>query len=125
MNQVRSARMAEEIRIQVSDILTHHLADPRLAWVSVVRVELSSDLGHAKIYVSVLGDERAQEDGLRVLARARGAVRAELSHRLRARKIPEIEFRADHSIADSLRIQGILRELDIPADDSPRAEGGD
>lgn len=116
MSQIRSARMAEEIRIQISDILTQHLADPRLAWISVVRVDLSADMGHARVYVSALGDEATQEASLRVLARARGAVRAELAHRLRSRKLPQIEFRADHSIAESIRIQGILSELDIPHD---------
>lgn len=114
MSQIRSARMAEEIRIQISDILAHHLSDPRLAWISVVRVDLSADMGHAKIFVSALGDEATQEASLRVLARARGAIRSELSHRLRSRKLPQLEFRADHSIAESIRIQGILSELDIP-----------
>jgi ribosome-binding factor A len=111
MSQIRAARMAEEIREQVSDILRNHLSDPRLRWVSVVRVDLSPDLRHAKLFISVLGSEADQEGSLRVLARAGGAVRAELARRMRLRKVPEILFRADHTVAGSARILEILREL--------------
>ncbi len=111
MSQIRAARMAEMMREAISDILQHHLGDPRLGWISVVRVDLSSDMSHAKVFISVLGDEKAQEDSLRVLHRARGAVRAELAHRIHARKVPEIAFRADRSIEYSVRVQEILQEL--------------
>lgn len=122
MSQIRVSRMEKEIREQVSEILSHRLSDPRLAWISVVRVELSKDLRYAKLYVSVLGGEEKQDASLRVLARARAAVRAELSHRLHVRKAPEIEFRADHSIEHSVRIQQTLRELGFT--DGASGEGG-
>ena len=125
MSQIRVARMAEELREQVSDILRSHLSDPRLQWVSVVRVELSPDLRHAKLFVSVLGSEADQEGSLRVLARARGAVRAELSRRMRLRKVPELLFRADQTIAGSARIQEILHELGFTGDAPPPIEGDD
>jgi ribosome-binding factor A len=116
MSMIRVARMAEEIRAQVSDIVQHHLSDPRLSWVSVVRVEMSSDLHYAKIFISVIGSEESQEQSLRVLGRARGAVRAELGRRLRLRKVPEITFLADQTIAYGVRIQGILHELGFTDD---------
>jgi ribosome-binding factor A len=118
MSTIRAARMAEELRAQISDIVQHHLSDPRLAWISVVRVEVSPDLHYAKVFVSALGSEETQEQSLRVLSRARGAVRAELGHRLRLRKLPEIVFRTDHSIDTSLRIQGILKELGFTGEES-------
>jgi ribosome-binding factor A len=121
MTQIRAARMAEMLREQISDILQHHLSDPRLSWISVVKVDLSSDMSHAKVFISVLGDENAQEASLRVLHRARSAVRAELAHRIRVRKVPEIAFHADRSIEYGVRIQGILRELGFDAD---RSRGG-
>ncbi len=119
MSQIRAARMAEEIREQVSDILRNHLSDPRLQWVSVVRVDLSPDLRHAKLFISVLGSEADQETGLRVLARAGGAIRAELAKRMRLRKVPEILIRADHTIAGSARILEILHELGFTGDTPP------
>jgi ribosome-binding factor A len=119
--------MAEEIREQVSDILHNHLADPRLGWISVIRVELSRDLHYATLYISVLGSETAQSGSLRVLSRARNAVRAELARRLRSRKAPEIVFRADHSVEASLRIGQILKELGLSGggEDSAGSEGGE
>ena len=119
--------MAEEIREQVSMILQHRLADPRLSWISVVRAELSPDLRHAKVFVSVLGDEETQETSLRVLDRATRAVRAELCRRIRAKRVPEITFHADHSIEYSVRIEQTLRELgfvgdELPSSSDPSAE---
>jgi ribosome-binding factor A len=111
VSEIRAARMAEEMRQQIADILQNHLTDPRLSWVSVVRVDLTPDLRHAKVYVSALGSEETQAASLRVLCHATSAIRAELARRVRLRKLPEILFRADHSIAYSLRVQGILREL--------------
>jgi len=129
MTQIRAARMAEMIREQVSDILQHHLSDPRLSWVSVVRVDLSPDMSHARVFISVLGDESAQEASLRVLHRARSAVRAELAHRIRARKVPDIDFRADRTIEYGVRIQRILQELGFdsgaPRDSRSPGDEGD
>ena len=121
MNQIRVARMAEEMRHQIADILQNRLTDPRLSWVSVVRVDLSPDLRHAKVYISVLGSEEAQEASLRVLARATSAVRSELARRVRLRKVPEIIFRADHSIAYSVHVQSILKELGLTGEEAPPA----
>jgi ribosome-binding factor A len=123
VSQIRVARMAEEMRQQIADILQNRLTDPRLSWVSVIRVDLSPDLRHAKVYISVLGSEQAQEASLRVLSRATSAVRAELARRVRLRKVPEILFRADHSIAYSVRIQTLLEELGLVGEAPPRASG--
>jgi len=108
--------MAEELREQIGEILRIRMRDPRLAWVSVIRVEPSSDLRYARVYISVLGDERAQEAGLHALHRAVGAVRAELAHRLHTKRVPELSFHADHSIAYSLRVEQILRDLEFTGD---------
>lgn len=125
MSEIRAARMAEELRQQVADILQNHLNDPRLTWVSVVRVDVSPDLRHAKVYISVLGSEVAQAASLRVLARATSAVRAELARRIRLRKVPEILFRADHSIAYSLQIQSLLQELGLTGEQASQPEERD
>ncbi|MDM7914572.1 MAG: 30S ribosome-binding factor RbfA [Candidatus Eisenbacteria bacterium] len=120
MNRIRVARMSEELRQQISDIFQHHLADPRLSWVSVVRVDLSGDLRHAKVYLSVLGSEENQAASLRVIHRAAPAVRAELAHRLHVRKVPEIVFLADRSIGYGLRVQSLIEELGLTEEGSRR-----
>lgn len=122
MSRGRIERVSEEMRQLLSEILHHHLADPRLAWVSIIRVEMSKDLRYARVFISVLGDEATQAASLRVLHRATPAVRAELARRLRVRKLPEIVFRADRSIGASLEIARILRELGFSEDEEPSNE---
>ncbi len=111
MNKRRLEKMAEEIRREVSGILTEHVKDPRLAMVTVTRVEVSNDIGAARIMVSVLGDEKKQEQAMQALEKARGYIRTELSSRIRLRQSPEISFRLDKSIEHGIRISSILEEL--------------
>lgn len=125
MSGVRLERVAEEIRREVSEILRQRAHDPRLTWVSVGRVEVSRDLGHATIYVSALGDEATQEASLRVLTHARSFVRTELGKRMRLRKLPEIQFRADLGIQYTARILGILSELGLLEGESGTAPSSD
>lgn len=109
----RLARVQEELRREIGEILQSRARDPRLSWVSILRVQVSGDLAHAKVYVSVLGDEKAQEASLRALAHAAPFVRTELGHGLRLRRVPELQFRADQGIEYSLRIHRILEELGL------------
>ncbi len=125
MKGLRMERVQEEIRRELSAILLNRAHDPRLQWVSVIRVEVSHDLGHAKAYVSVLGDEKTQEASLRVLVGARSFLRTELGKRLTLRRTPELIFRADHGIAYSMRIAQILRELGLEDGPAPVPEDPD
>lgn len=111
MKGVRIERVQEEIRRELGEILRTKVRDPRLGWVTVVRVEVSADLGYARVFISTLGDDASQEASLRVLAHAAPFLRTELGRRLELRKSPELRFRADQGLANSLRIQEVLREL--------------
>lgn len=122
MPPTRAARLAEVIRTEVSAIL-RTLRDPRIGFVSVTDVEVSQDLRHARIFVSVLGDAAAKQRTMEGLAHATGHVRAILGPRLGIRLVPEIVFRLDPSIERGARITSLLRELaaepsrDPPGDD--------
>ncbi|MGE5543577.1 MAG: 30S ribosome-binding factor RbfA, partial [Bacillota bacterium] len=107
----RLDKLAEEIRREISAILTEEIKDPRLSMVSVTRIEVSNDLGSARVLVSVLGDEQKQEEAMRALEKARGFVRTELSNRIRLRHSPEISFKLDKSIEHGIRISSIINEL--------------
>jgi ribosome-binding factor A len=111
LNQRRLEKFSEEIRRETSSILTEGVKDPRLNLVSVTRVEVSNDLGSARILVSVLGDESKQDQAMQALEKARGFVRTELSHRIRMRHSPEISFKLDKSIEHGMRISSIIDEL--------------
>lgn len=125
MKGLRMERVQEEIRRELSEILINRAHDPRLQWVSVIRVEVSHDLSHAKAYVSVLGDEKTQEAALRVLVGARSFLRSELGRRLTLRRTPDLIFRADRGIAYSMRIADILRELGLDEGHEQSAEDPD
>ncbi len=112
MMSYRVNRIAEELKREVTDILQTELKDPRVSKLtSVTAVELSRDLRHAKIYVSVLGSEEEQERTLAGLRSAVGFVRSELGKRLELRHVPEIAFHLDSSIAHGVKISQLLRSV--------------
>lgn len=107
---VRQERLAEAIKQELSEIL-RVMRDPRIGMASVVSVDVSRDLRHAKVYVSVFGDEDQQDDTFAALTKARGYIRSELAKRLRVRYTPEIHFHPDDSIAHGARVAHLLRRL--------------
>ena len=106
----RAERLAEEIREQVARMIASDLKDPRLGFVTVTRVELAHDLGHARIHVGVLGSEAEREKSLSALRQASGFVRRELGKRLRIRHTPEIDFRYDKGLDATDRVARLLEE---------------
>ncbi|GBD30522.1 Ribosome-binding factor A [bacterium HR32] len=119
----RVEKLREFIREEVSEILQRGAKDPRIGFVSVTDVELSSDLRHAKVYVSVLGSEQERARTMEALQHAVGFVRSELAKRLRTYHTPEIQFRLDTSIERGTRVLQLLRELE-GSQGGPQGEGG-
>ncbi|HKS97507.1 MAG TPA: 30S ribosome-binding factor RbfA [Terriglobia bacterium] len=107
----RQERLADQIRTEVASILTEELKDPRIGFATVTRVELTADLGHARVFVSVLGDEEARRNTLAGLESAAGFLRREITHRLRLRRAPEVVFVLDRGPEDAARIEGLLEKL--------------
>ena len=105
-------RTSEDIRRELMDIL-RNMKDPRISsgMISIVRIELTNDISHCKVYISALdGIEKAKE-ATKVLTKAEGFVRHELMMRLELRKVPQLHFIPDDSIEHSADIQRILREI--------------
>jgi len=118
----RVNRLREMFKEEVSDIVGHALKDPRIGELTTVTdVELSGDLRHAKIYVSVYGDGKEQADTLQGLQSAAGFIRTELGKRIRLRYMPEIAFALDTSIAYGARISELLNQ--VRADNNTVSDG--
>ena len=81
----RNQRLSEEIRRELSDIIQREVKDPRLGFLSITTVELSRDFSHAKVFVSVYGDEQERNKTLEGLTKAAGFIRTELGKRIRIR----------------------------------------
>ena len=104
MKAHRLARVAEVVREVASETILFELRDPRVKNVTVTRTEVSGDLQHAKVYVSVMGSEKEQNLTLHGLKHAAGFVQAKLASRLKTRFTPVIQFVLDKGVKHSIEI---------------------
>ncbi len=124
MKARRSDRLAGQIREEIARMIASELKDPRLGFITVTRVELAHDLGFARVYVGVLGDEKQREASIAALRSAAGFVRRELGRRLRIYHTPEVEFRYDKGLDATDRVAQLLREEEERAGSRGGDEGG-
>ena len=111
----RSERVAESIREEVTTFLAEDAKDPRLVGlVTVTGVDVSRDLRHAKVFVSIMGSDSERQATLEGLESAAGHLRSRIGRALRLRVAPEIAFRYDDSIARAAKIEALLAELREP-----------
>ncbi|MCK4437138.1 30S ribosome-binding factor RbfA, partial [bacterium] len=85
--------------------------DPRIGFITITDVELSRDLRHAKVFISVYGDESEKEKALKGLSSAAGFIRREVGKRVKLRYTPEIVFKWDRSIEKGAQIEEVLRRI--------------
>jgi len=107
----RYERVASQIKREISNILHDDLKDPRIGFITVTRIELSLDLRFAKVYYSVLGNSQQKMNASRGLESACGFVRRLVAQRLNLKFVPEISFKEDSSIEESLRLDEKIKEL--------------
>ncbi len=108
----RTDRLDSQIRQELMDLMQREMADPRIGFATVTRVETARDLGHARVWVSVLGTDEERERSLKALHVATPWLRRRLGDRLTLRHVPELSIRLDESIASGDRVLRLLRELD-------------
>jgi ribosome-binding factor A len=111
MQGKRLERVNQLIKEEISMLLQRELKDPRLGFVTVTEVDVTTDLKHAKVYVSVLGSEEQWASSFQALQSARGFVWNWLRRHLDLRATPEIAFRPDRSMEHAAHIQSLLAEL--------------
>lgn len=111
MQGSRPARVGDQIREELAELLSRHVKDPGLGFVTVQWVKVSPDLQNARVYYTVLGDARERKDTARALDRALPFLRREIAQRLRLRRAPELAFHYDESVERGERIEQLLDEI--------------
>jgi ribosome-binding factor A len=114
----RAERVADQIRMEVADILMRKIKDPRVRSVTVTDVELTNDLRIARVFVTALGSEGETKDVFAALSKASGFVRSELGRRLTLRYLPEVVFVKDVSGPRGDRVLQLLDEIQERTDAS-------
>jgi len=115
----RPERVGEQIRQELSQILTQRSLDPGIGFITLTRVKVTADLQLARVLYTVIGDEKQQKETQEALERSLPFLRRHIASRIRLRRVPELQFFYDKSIAHQDRIEQILLEL------KHEREGGD
>jgi ribosome-binding factor A len=107
-------RVDEAVRAVLSEAIATDLSDPRVGFVTVTAVKTSPDLRHARVYVSILGDERQREQTLQALRSAHGFLQGRLAAQLTLKHTPLLAFHFDPSIERGMRITQLLAQEPPP-----------
>jgi ribosome-binding factor A len=108
---IRAKQVGEQMKKELSEIISRKIKDPRVGFVTVTDVEVTGDLQQAKVFISVLGDDKQKEESLIGLTKAKGFIRSEIGRRIRLRKTPEILFEFDESIDYGNHIETLIHQL--------------
>jgi ribosome-binding factor A len=114
----RPERVGDQIRSELAQLLSRAVHDPGVGFLTLTHVRVTPDLQLARVYYTSLGDDKARQESARALKRAAPFLRRQLGQRIRLRRVPELEFLYDESIAQHDRIEQILQEL--KAEDTAR-----
>lgn len=134
-DSIRIKRLEKVAHQRASEVVLYELADPRLQFVSITRVKLSSDLSHATVFWSVIGDDGTRSKVGHALDHAKGQIQSEIAKVFHTRRSPRITFKHDPSIEGAIRVSKLLDELkdereeredeNAPADSAPEAAAPD
>ena len=122
----RASRVGDQIQAELASLLTRDVHDPGIGFITITRVKLSPDLQQARVYYTLIGDDKAKRESGRALDRATPFLRRQVGQRLRLKRVPELTFFYDESIEQGDRVERILQELKMeraarpdPGDDTP------
>ncbi len=110
MKSHRLARVSEVVRETAANAILFDLKDPRVKGVTVTRAEVTADLQHAKVFVSIMGSEREQQLTMHGLKSAAGFIQTKIADRITSRYVPHVTFVLDEGVKKSIEIARIIRE---------------
>lgn len=112
MDNKRTRRVEQELKKELSRIISTEIKDPRLGTMTTVTaVEVTSDLRHAKVFISVLGNDKEKEEVLEGLANASGFIKKEISQSMKLRNFPDLHFKLDESIERGMYMGKLISDV--------------
>jgi ribosome-binding factor A len=107
----RPDRVADQIRSELALLLAREVHDPGIGFVTITRVQMTPDLQQARVFYTALGDPKARRNTERAIERAGSFLRRQVGSRLRLKRVPELTFLYDESVAGQDRIERLLNEI--------------
>ena len=111
MSKQRPERVQEALRQEISRIVQGEMKDPRIGFITITKVDLTKDLRYARVYFSILGEDKDKKLALRGLNSAKGYMKGLLADRIKLRFMPEIAFAIDESLEHTKHIYDILDKI--------------
>ncbi|RXK19000.1 30S ribosome-binding factor RbfA [Macrococcus sp. DPC7161] len=108
---LRSERVGEQLKKELSEIINQKLKNPNIGFVTVTEVEVTGDLSIASVYITVLGEERDRKKSLEALEKSKGFMKSEIAKRMDLRIVPELKFVYDESVDYGNKIERMIAEL--------------
>ena len=107
----RQEKLEALLKQEISEILRKEFGNPRLGFITITDAEVSPDISHAKIFISILGSNEQKTESLKILKHAQSYVRQLLSKRMSLRTVPSIDFRLDTSVDHGMKITELLEQV--------------
>ena len=118
----RTERVAHLIQREIGDVILKELTDVRIGFVTVSRVEVTTDMAFAKVHVSIMGSDKEKRDSMAGLSHSASYLRTHLAKVMKMRTVPRIQFVEDKNLDHGLRINEILNEIKPKPKPAPEAE---
>ncbi|MCD6118262.1 30S ribosome-binding factor RbfA [bacterium] len=118
VKSLRMERLEEQFKRDLVEIILSKMRDSRVKNVTVMGVEISPEFDYAKVFVSIIGDKKTKKTVLKVLEKASGFLRSELSNLIEIRRMPKLRFVLDDTIEHSIKIDRILTDLGFPREEN-------
>jgi ribosome-binding factor A len=122
MSVRRRQQVGSILRDEISAVVRRQVKDPRVGFATITEVEMSPDMRHAKVFVSVLGTQEEQHKTLEAMESARGFIARQVGPKLRLRYIPQLSFVLDNSMEHAERISRLLNQMNVEPPASKHAE---
>ncbi|EOB0720555.1 TPA: 30S ribosome-binding factor RbfA [Staphylococcus aureus] len=111
MSSMRAERVGEQMKKELMDIINNKVKDPRVDFITITDVVLTNDLSQAKVFLTVLGNDKEVENTFKALDKAKGFIKSELGSRMRLRIMPELMYEYDQSIEYGNKIERMIQDL--------------